>query len=144
MPKSFDDVFLTDADRESGEGIRLDYGEAGAIWIHRAGGKNKKFQSVQTARLKPYERQLASGTMDPDVADRLMAEIYADAVIIGWDKVHRGGKMIKYSRDNVIKLLLDIPELFNDIQEQAFKVANFRAVMIEDAAKNSGKPSEPG
>ena len=140
--KSFDDIFSTDGDLEKGAGVDLDYGEAGTITIHRAGGANKKFARIFSARMKPYERQLASGTLDDEVANKVMAEVYADAVIIGWRGVHRGGKQQKFTRENAIKLLLQVPELFRDIQEQASKVANFRQVCLEEAAKNSETPSE--
>lgn len=134
---SFYNTFKTDADLEAGAGVDLDYGEAGTITIHRAGGDNKKFSKVLAAKMKPYRRQLQNGTMDDEVAERLMAEVYAEAVIIGWEGVKdEKGKTLPYSKENVVKLLTDLPELFKDIQDQASTIANFRKEEIEAEAKN--------
>lgn len=135
---SFYETFSTDTKLESIDGVDLDYGKSGVIKIHRAGGSNKKFSTVLNAKMAPYRRQLANGSMDEVVATKLMAEIYADAVILGW-KCVKGpdGKDMKFTRENVVKLLLDLPELFKDIQEQANTIANFRAVAIEADEKNS-------
>jgi len=136
--KSFYDAFGTDENLEKGEGVDLDYGDCGIITIHRAGGSNKKFGSVFAAKLRPYERQMQMGTLEDGIAERLLAEAYAEAVIVGWRGVKNDqGKALAFEKKNVVKLLLDLPELFRDIQEQAQKAANFRRAGIEDAAKNS-------
>lgn len=134
---SFYETFATDTKLESVEGIDLDYGASGVIKIHRAGGANKKFATVLNAKMAPYRRQLANGSMDEAVATKLMAEIYAEAVILGWVGVKgRDGKELKFTKENVVKLLVDLPELFKDIQEQATTIANFRASNIEADEKN--------
>ena len=72
----------------------------------------------------------------------MLAEVYADAVIVGWSGVKdEAGKEMAFSRENVIKLLTDIPELFRDIQQQANLVSNFRAEAKEADAKNSAASS---
>jgi len=140
--KSFYDAFSTDANLEKGDGIDLDYGDCGTITIHRAGGSNKKFGTVFAAKLRPYERQMQMGTLEDGIAERLLAEAYAEAVIVGWRGVKDGqGRPLPFDKANVVKLLQDLPELFRDIQEQAQKAANFRRAGIEDAAKNSPSDS---
>ena len=140
--KSFYDAFTTDKNLESGAGVDLDYGDCGVITIHRAGGSNKKFGTVFAAKLRPYERQMNMGTLDDGVAERLLAEAYAEAVIVGWRGVKgESGKNLSFNKDNVVKLLLDLPELFRDIQEQAQKTSNFRKAEVEDEAKNSESAS---
>ena len=140
--KSFYNAFTTDKNLESGAGVDLDYGDCGVITIHRAGGSNKKFGTVFAAKLRPYERQMNMGTLDDGVAERLLAEAYAEAVIVGWRGVKgESGKNLSFNKDNVVKLLLDLPELFRDIQEQAQKTSNFRKAEVEDEAKNSESAS---
>lgn len=136
------ELFGTDAKSEK-DGIILDYG---AFWLRiaRAGGANKKFARVLDAKLQPYRRQLQAGTMEDELANRLMAEAYAEAIVLAWGSTEHGdgkmigrdGEAIEFSRENVIRLLLDLPDLFADIQNQAGRVANFRAAQIEDAAGN--------
>lgn len=141
--KSFYNTFAADQDLESGQGIDLDYGECGVITIHRAGGSNKKFGTVFAAKLRPYERQMQMGTLEDGTAERLLAEAYAEAVIVGWRGVRdANGKLLAFDKKNVVKLMLDLPELFRDIQEQAQKAANFRKELVEDEAKNSQTASD--
>lgn len=134
---SFYETFGTNENLEAGQGVDLDYGKDGTITIHRAGGENKKFARVLNAKMKPYRRQLQNGTMDDAVAEKLMAETYAEAVIIGWKDVKgKDGKKLEFTKENVIQLLTDLPELFKDIQDQANTIANFRKEEIEAEAKN--------
>lgn len=134
---SFYKTFSTDAELESGKGIDLDYGEDGVITIRRAGGANKKYSTVAAAKLKPYARRMQNGTIEPEVIDRVMAEIFAEAVIIGWRNVKgEDGEPLQFTKENCVKLLTDLPDLFADIQAQAERVSNFRAEATEEAVKN--------
>lgn len=134
---SFYETFGTDKNLESGEGVNLDYGNDGIITIHRAGGSNTKYQRVAAQKLKPFQRKIQNGTIDAEAIRNVMAEIYAEAVIIGWKGVkYADGKDIKFTKENCIKLLTDLPDLFNDIQEQADKISLFRKEEAEEIIKN--------
>lgn len=134
---SFYETFQTDETLECGQGLELDYGACGSITIHRAGGTNRKFLRIMAAKFKPYERQMQSDTLDEAVSRRLLAETYAESVIIGWRGVKdAAGHELAFTQENAIKLLTDLPELFADIREQATKVANFRREQAEETAKN--------
>ena len=134
---TFQEIFNTDENLESGEGIELDYGDCGTIIIHRAGGANRKFQWVLAAKFKPYERQMRTKTMKEAVSRRLLAETYAETVLVGWRGVKdASGQDLPFTSENATKLLLDVPELFEDIREQAYDVSNFRREQVEETAKN--------
>src|SRR5690606_30785342 len=82
-------TFETDKSLER-DGIVLDYGfnsknQPIQIRIARAGGANTKFAKVLEQKMKPYKRAIANDTMDNKVAEKLMVEAYADAVILGWE-----------------------------------------------------------
>ena len=133
-------LFKTDPKAET-EGLTLDYGDF-RIRIARAGGANRAFARALEARLKPYRRQLQTETLDENVAERILHEVYADHVILGWDGIAGpDGKAMAYSRANALKLFEDLPELFRDIQDQAGRVALFRARELEDDKGNSGRRS---
>lgn len=128
-------MFKTDTKIET-EGLNLDYGEF-SIRIARAGGANAKFARILGERMKPHRRRLEAGRMDNAEAERLLAGVYADSVILGWENVTGAdGEPMEFTRDNCVKLLLDLPELFRDIQEQAQKTANFRAEELRDDARD--------
>ena len=129
-------MFQTDKDLECGKGVTIDYGDF-QITVHRAGGANQKYSKVASAKLKPYARQIQSGVADPAVINRVMAEIYAEAVIVGWNGVKdENDSPVEFTKENVTKFLTDLPELFDDIQRQSDMLANFRAEQIEADAKN--------
>lgn len=128
-------LFETDPKAET-EGLTLDYGDF-RIRIARAGGANRAFARALEARLKPYRRQLQTETLDEEVAERVLREVYADHVVLGWDGVTGpDGKAMAFSRLNILKLFGDLPELFRDIQDQAGRVALFRATELEDDKGN--------
>ncbi|MAR56002.1 MAG: hypothetical protein CMM93_02360 [Rickettsiales bacterium] len=134
------DTFGTDQDLEKGSGVTLDYGDAGSITIHRAGGGNRKFYTVMDAVLKPHRHAIQNKTLDKETDDRLMAEIYAKSVIIGWSGVKgRDGKKLPFNEANAIKLLTDLPDLFADIRANAMSIDTFRKEAQEQEAKNSAK-----
>lgn len=132
------ETFGTSKDAESGRGIVLRYGPETSITIHRAGGTNQRFLKRYEAKMKPYTRQIQTNTMDEELSRRLTAELYADAVIIGWEGVQDAeGKPIEFSVENATKLLLDLPDLFNDIRSAANDRALFKADADEAATGNS-------
>jgi len=131
-PASLYDKFDTDKKAEADVGIVLDYGEAGKIRIHRAGGANQRFKNYTTATLKPFTRQINTGTMDEETSRKLTAQIYAKTIIIGWEGVvGRDGEPLEFNEENVAKLLLDLPELFDDIQRAAQDASLFRSTETE-------------
>ncbi len=133
---SFYEMFATDSALEK-NGIALDYGEAGTIVIARAGGSNTKFQTRFQALMRPYRMQMQNGTMDDDVANRLMAEAFAETVVLGWSGVKGSdGEELEFTQDNVKKLLTDLPELFADIRTQATSFTNFVVESREEDAKS--------
>jgi hypothetical protein len=133
---SFYKQFGTSEDLEV-NGIWLDYGDAGRIKIARAGGANRRFATVLERKTRPYRRALDNGTIDPKVIERVMAEVFAETVILGWeDVIGRDGEPLPYTFDNVVQLLLDLPDLFLDIQAQAQRAALFLQANLEAAAKN--------
>ena len=135
MPSPYE-LFKTDPKAET-EGLTLDYGDF-RIRIARAGGANRAFARALEARLKPYRRQLQTETLDEKIAERILREVYADHVILGWDGVTGpDGKAMAFARETVLKLFEDLPELFRDIQDQAGRVALFRAHNLEDDKGNS-------
>ena len=136
------DTFETDKSAER-DGIVLDYGfnskkQPLQIRIARAGGSNVRFSKALELKTRPYKRAIANDSLDPQVAEKLMIEVYADTVVLGWTGVEdREGNALEFNRENVVKVLTDLPDLFADIQQQSQKAALFRAKLREDDAGNS-------
>jgi hypothetical protein len=136
MSKSIYDAFETDPKKEV-DGVVFDYGEVGSFLLARAGGANKKFSKQLEFRSRPYKRQIDKGTMDNEAATKLMAQVFADTVILGWDGViDREGNLIEFTKENCVKLLLDLPVVFADLQDAAADYSSYRKEMLEEDSKN--------
>jgi hypothetical protein len=119
----------TEAQAESGAAI--------AIRIARAGGANTQFQKRMEILVKPYRRQLQTETHDTKVIDRLVRQVYAETVVLGWENVdNAAGQPLSHSVDACMQLFIDLPDLFADLQEQAQRAALFRAEILEVEAGN--------
>ena len=117
----------------------LQYGDF-KIEVKRAGSSNSAYTKLLAAKVKPFRFQIQSGTIDADVIRKVMAEVFAKTVIVGWEGVtDRKGKKLEFTHENCVKVLTDLPDMFEDIQDQADKLSNFRKEENEEVAKNSPK-----
>lgn len=129
-------------DKLEKQGILLEYGFNSAeqpitIRIARAGGANTAYTKMLETRVKPYRRQIQTETIDNGVVEKLMREVYAATVVLGWENVEDSeGNPLPYSVANAVKLFTDLPDLFKDIQEQSQRSALFRAELLERDSGN--------
>lgn len=129
--------FKTDEKMER-EGVWLDLGSAGKFKLARAGGANREYEKKLSAASKPHRRAIETGTIDPKVSISLLADVFADTVVLGWEGVTgEDGKPLSFTVENCRKLLNDLPELFVELQQASAKAANFRREALEIAAGNS-------
>lgn len=130
------DLFKNNENLEAGQGVTLEY-PGFSITIHRAGGSNKKFANILSAKMKPYRHQLDRGIMDDEISARILREAYAEGVVVGWNNVKDAeGKEMPFSKENVIKLFTDLPDLFADVRTQAENVSLFREEQEKADEKN--------
>lgn len=133
--------FKTDDNLEK-EGIFLEYGESSTgkpirIKIARSGGANVAYAKCMESRVKPYRRQIQNETMDTFLAERLIKEVYAETVVLGWENVEDvDGKPLPFNTENCVALFNDLPDLFKDIQDQSQRAALFRSEVRQADAKN--------
>lgn len=126
-------------------GIIINYGDF-KVTIARAGGSNKKFVRLLNAKTKAYKRAIQTGTMDEEVGNKLVKEVYAEAVVLNWETLVDGkfkqgiegsdGKIIPFNTKNVIQTFENLPELFIDLQEQSSNFSLFRETILEEESKN--------
>lgn len=134
--------FKTDEKIEQ-EGINVEYGTASngkpiTFKVARTGGSNTKYLKLLEARTKPYRRQIQNDTLENKLAEKIFLEVFVDSVLLGWENVEdASGTLLVFNRENAIKVFTDLPDLYNDLREQASKSALFRAEIKEADAKNS-------
>lgn len=128
--------FSTNKDLEA-DGVWIEYGttEDGKpirIKIARAGGNNVAFAKALEKATRPHRRALNAGTLDDQTADRIYKSVFAETVVKDWQNIEdENGEELEFSKDNVLKLFNDLPDLFIDLREQSSNVALFRDEMRE-------------
>jgi len=130
-------LFGTDAKKEQ-EGVwRDDIAEDIKIKIARIGNPNyqKKFQTLS----KPHRRAIRRGTLSDDVAEKLLIQCLAETIVLDWKNIEVNGKPFPYSVENAIKLLTDLPELRNTINDIANELEGYQAEDEEEAVENLKK-----
>ncbi len=143
-------LFKTNGALET-KGVVLDYDGETRIRIARAGGSNKKYIKAAERALKPYRRALAAGQMSNSKATEILAELFAETIVLGWE-VNRGGQwlpgidpedagetgaeLLPVNPENVQKVFMTLPELFLDVQTQASSIALFREDLTEADSGN--------
>lgn len=145
--------FATDASLES-KGIIVDYGKD-RIRIARAGGANKAFARLVEKKTKPFRRAIQVGAFDNDRSIAILREVYAEVVVLDWevnkgtidkpkwtkgidpkDAGEDGKDLLPVNPENIKKVLLNLPDLFLDLQQQAQTGALYRAELNEADSGN--------
>lgn len=129
------------------DGIEVDYGDV-RFRIARAGGSNKQFRKLFQDLTKPYKHQLQNDQMSEETSNQIMAKVYAKAVIQRVDAKEedgkwaigflplRDGELVPDSVEARETLLLDLKELFADLQTMAGTAANYRKFEDEEDEGN--------
>ena len=131
----------TDSEKEK-NGVPLEYGlnskkEKITFTVAREGGRNIQYQKVAEHIFKPYRRQIQHNQIDADILDGLLAQVYAKAVVKGWEGVEdENNELLAFNEKNVIKLLTDLPVVFEAIKEVARDFNQFLLESLEEDAKN--------
>lgn len=136
MAKSIFNALKSDPQREV-SGVTIDMGELGKFHVARAGGSNTAFEKALVAATKPYRRAMQIGTMDNKLANEILAKVYAETVLLGWEGVlDENEQPFPFNKVNAQHLLTVLPELFKLVQQTAEDSALFRLDILEADAKN--------
>lgn len=139
------DKFKSDEALEK-EGVWVNYGDF-KVLLARAGGSNKRYGKIAEKVMEPHRRQLKSGTLDNEVAEKALVEITARACVLGWktkvgddwvDGIEgEDGSIIEFNSANVIETLNKLHDLFIEIRDITNDMKVYRQDQLESEAKNS-------
>lgn len=128
--------FGTDQGFET-DGVDVHLGDDAYITIRRAGGANRAYVECTRRLLQKHRRAIAADTMTDTESEALMAEIYAETIVIGWRGIELDGTTLLYSRANVLRLFQELPDVAKVVQEEAQRAANFRADEVHELGESS-------
>lgn len=105
--------------------------------VCRMGKTNKRYSKALEAATRPYRRLIQTGNLPDDVAEKTMREVFCRTIVIDCRNVFDAdGKSVTYSVPAMGKLFSELPELYDEVQNFANQVSNFRAEALEAEAKN--------
>lgn len=125
------------------EGVWVQLDSETKLKIARSG--NKRYRGALARLTAPHKVALRSGKVSDEVADAILVEALAEAVLLDWEGMFEGGKPLPYSKEEAKRLLAD-PSLkdFRDfVVEFANDMENYRVQELEESKANL-KPSSAG
>lgn len=143
-------MFKTNS-KDEREGVWLEYGRTPKtdqdpeglpirIKIARAGGKNTDFNKALEKATKPHRKAIQTGHISVETVEALYREVFVDHCIVGWENVAgAAGEMLPYTRPNVLRVLTDLPDLYEDLKGQANSLGLYREEEREADLGNSGR-----
>lgn len=144
------DKFKTDPTTEK-TGVVLNYGDF-RVTVARSGGANKAYQRLLENKTRPYQRAMATGVMDNELALDIVKEVFAETVVLNWE-VKEGvdswiegvespdGEILPFNKENVMVVFKELPDLFSDIRAQSDNMQLFRAGLRDELGKGSAPAS---
>lgn len=133
--------FKTDVDAEI-NGIRVetsvnDDGTIATFILARSGRSNKMYQKCLEVEMRPYKRQIELGTLNDDIAQRMLLSVFAKSVLKGWENVEdENGNKLEFTHANICKVMTDLPDLYLELTTRANEASNFKQSILEEEVKN--------
>lgn len=119
------------------DGVVQTYGD---FWIKiaRAGGSNKKYAKTMERKTEKYRRAIELNKLPDEKFLELFIEIYAEAVVLDWGgegMVDENGAPIPCTREKVIEVFTQYPDLFSAVSKDAQRLELFQQ---QDSEADSG------
>lgn len=144
-------VFGMDRKKEI-EGFVIEYPGGIRLTLARAGGGNSQFAKAHEIHMRPMRAALGMKEGLPEATQRkLIANVYVDAVIRkfetnvstdpnteDWQPVicWADGHQTPATREYLIELLLQLPDLMDEIIKDSTNLSNFRKEQLQADAGN--------
>lgn len=142
---SLQQAYKNDPDKEVG-GVWLEYKGGIGLLMRRAGGLNVSYDKTLQRKVKPHQRKFQNDELSDDLSDRLLAETYAETIVLDWRTKQADGSYVetlewdgahhKYDKALMVKVLVALPDFFNAVRRDAQERAHFTAEGKEGDAKN--------
>jgi hypothetical protein len=133
--------FQTDKSKEL-EGIDVEFGanEDGSVptfKLARMCRSNKKYTKAIEAATKPVQRLIELGTLKDSQGESIMLDVFVSTILLGWENiVGPDGHKIPFSKENAKSLMIQLPDLYDELQDKAKKISLFMEASLEQDAKN--------
>lgn len=117
-------AYGTNKKKES-EGTFVEIGNGISVKVKRAGSCNKAYSFAQAKMQRPYNKQIARGTIDPEILRDININLYANHVVTDWKGISEGKTEVPFSKEKFIELSKEFPDFFDDVFVAALDMQNF-------------------
>lgn len=125
-------------------GINDHNGRPIRIRIARMSAANKRYTKELNRVTKPHQSAIQNDAMDNELARKMLQEVFADTILLEWDNLPKSELTgndedtddLEFTRDNILALFKELPDMYDDWEARANKAAAFREQEREVAAKN--------
>jgi hypothetical protein len=122
-------------------------GEPIVIRVSRMSRSNKRYTKALETATRPHSAAIANETLDNDLGNKLLREVFVDTVLLGWKNlpkseltgVETDTEELPFSRENALALFDELPDCYDDWEKKAKSSANFRDEERKANAGNSRK-----
>jgi len=104
------------------KGVAIKFDDV-TFYVKRAGGQNREYAKCFAEKLQKAKE------LTPEKAELILAEIFAETIVVGWDNLEKDGKLVEYSKEACVQLLLDLPDFAKELQQ---KVSDLRTFQVDD------------
>lgn len=131
-----DGVWQTMGQTDDGREIRFK--------LSRMSKSNTRYKKTLEKATRPHRAAIRLDTLNEKVAESVMLGVFVDSILLGWENVPLSDVTgnaedtgdAPFTRENAIKLLERLPDLYDDAQERAGKLSTYRDETLEVAGKN--------
>lgn len=134
--------FKTNKQKEN-SGVAIKYapnedGTTPTFWVGRMSDTNKRYQKVSKELYRPYRKSKAAmKSLTDEVATDLLKKGFIKGCLRKWENVQdMNGNVLEFSEENAYKLFDDLPELLDNLMEQAMDISLFQDEQLEEEVKN--------
>jgi hypothetical protein len=125
MKSNLDKFFKTDKEVEK-TGVWFNITDEAGFLVRPFKPSNPQIKQAMTAHYKPYAHQVAHGTLDPEKEREILTKVFVNACLVDWKGIEIDGEPAKFSKELALKYLLELPELFNTLMDQAQDFKNYK------------------
>jgi len=125
--------YSTDSKKEV-EGVWVDMDNKTKVLIARVGSKEnmRLLRELQ----KPHTRAINNNSLSTDVLVKMMIELIARTILLGWEGMEEGGDEVPYSYENAKRLLTEYKDFRDNVSAYSNDMTLFRKQEEEAEAKN--------
>jgi hypothetical protein len=127
-------LFGTNKEKET-EGTFIPIGGGVEIKMKRAGASNKDFAFDQAKMLRPFSKQISTGTIDPATLVDINVSLFTRHIVTDWKGVTEDGKPVKFSKEKFMEYAKAYPDFFSEIFSAAHDMQNFKDAEDEEIIK---------